>query len=220
MLRASFRKEGNAVWISHLDLMRLLMRAFRRAGIALKHSQGFTPHPELSLAMPLSVGISSACEIADFSLAEGETVPPEQIPDRLNAVLPEGVRVSDCYDDGQKLKYLAWLEAELTLIWDGGVPENAETAIADLLASERLLVEKHSKNGPVETDIRPMYRDVSLTRTAGTELCLRATCAAQNPTLNPMLIDAAIRRHLPALAPDFTRCRRLRLLNAGNEPFR
>ena len=54
MARLVFSKTGNAVWISHLDLMRVFQRAFRRAGMLLKHSQGFTPHPCLSMAMPLS----------------------------------------------------------------------------------------------------------------------------------------------------------------------
>ena len=68
MPRMRFVKQDNAVWISHLDLMRLLQRAFRRAGILLKHSQGYSPHPELSILLPLSVGVSSQCELADFSL--------------------------------------------------------------------------------------------------------------------------------------------------------
>ena len=49
-MRMLFTKEGAAIWISHLDLMRALMRSFRRAGIELKHSQGFTPHPEIGRA--------------------------------------------------------------------------------------------------------------------------------------------------------------------------
>lgn len=220
MLRMQFSKEGSAIWISHLDLMRLLMRAFRRAGISLAHSHGFTPHPELSIVLPLSVGVSSRCELADFSLAEGETVLPEEIPAMLNAVLPEGVRVSACYSDGQKVKHLRWLEAELRLVYDAGVPAEAEQEILALFARESLPVEKHSKSGPVETDIRPMYRDLSLTRRCDTELILHSVCAAQNPTLNPMLLAAAIARYLPSRKPDFVASRRLRLLDDDGNEFR
>lgn len=220
MLRIRFTKSENAVWISHLDLMRLLMRAFRRAGISLKHSQGFTPHPELSIALPLSVGVSSCCEFADFELAEGDETTPERIPALLNSVLPEGVRVSDCYFDGQKLKYLAWLDAELTLIYDGGIPEGAEDAIRDLFDRAELVVEKHGKKGPVEADLRPMYHSVRLRRASGTELIVNAVCAAQNPTLNPLLLAAAIETYLPAFRPDFTRCRRLEALDTEENPFR
>ena len=91
MPRAKFTKTGTAIWMSHLDLMRLLQRAFRRGGLLLKHSQGYTPHPALSLALPLSVGVSSSCELMDFELAEGQAVEPEELRRRLNAALPAGV---------------------------------------------------------------------------------------------------------------------------------
>ena len=55
MPRILFEKKGNAVWISHLDLMRLFQRAFKRAGLPLTHTQGFNPRPSVSIALPLSV---------------------------------------------------------------------------------------------------------------------------------------------------------------------
>ena len=57
MPRLLFEKKGSAVWISHLDLMRLFQRAFKRADLALKHTQGFNPRPSVSIALPLSVGV-------------------------------------------------------------------------------------------------------------------------------------------------------------------
>jgi radical SAM-linked protein len=226
MLRASFRKEGNAVWISHLDLMRVLQRAFRRAGIDLKHSQGFTPHPELSIALPMSVGVSSECELVDFTPAEGVELDPAEVPARLNPVLPAGLTVTGCWADGKKLKNLVWLEARLTLVYDRGVPDGAAEAILALLDRPELVVEKHGKKGPVEVDIRPMYRDARLTREPDPArpdedaLTLTLLCAAQNPTLNPLLLPAAIERYAPEYRPDFTRCRRLRVLDADLEEFR
>ena len=55
-LRLRFEKSGRAVYISHLDLMRTMQRTFKRAGYALKHSEGFNPHPIISILLPLSVG--------------------------------------------------------------------------------------------------------------------------------------------------------------------
>ena len=66
MLRALFVKTGQAIWISHLDLMRLFQRAFKRAGLSLTHTQGFNPRPSVSIALPLSVGVESSCELLDF----------------------------------------------------------------------------------------------------------------------------------------------------------
>ena len=133
MSRLLFTKEGVAVWSSHLDLMRALMRSFRRAGIDLKHSQGFTPHPELSILMPLSVGVESRCEIAEFTLAEGCELPAAEIAPRLAPVLPAGLRALESYDGGQKAGKLAWLRARLTLRYDDagaaiGRPPEAEAS--------------------------------------------------------------------------------------------
>ena len=65
--RMRFSKTGRAVYISHLDLMRTITRAFLRAECRLKYSEGFNPHPNISIALPLSVGCESVCEIMDFS---------------------------------------------------------------------------------------------------------------------------------------------------------
>jgi radical SAM-linked protein len=220
MPRLLFTKEGAAIWSSHLDLMRALMRSFRRAGIELKHSQGFTPHPELSVVMPLSVGVSSECELADFALDEGETVPPERIPALLNAVLPAGLRVLDCWDGGQKAGKLALLRSRLTLTYDGGVPAGTVEALTSLFARPSLTVEKHSKKGPVETDVAPMIREVRIEEADGSTVLIEVLGSAQNPTLNPLLLVTAIETHLPELKPDFSVCRRLATYDAEGRLFR
>lgn len=220
MIRAQFTKTADAVWISHLDLMRVLQRAFRRGGMLLKHSQGFTPHPCLSIAMPLSVGTASVCELMDFELAEGDTTPLCEIKDRLNASLPAGVQVLDCYDDGRKMKEMKYLQAELTLEYDAGVPQDAAAQLQALLAQPSVLVEKHGKNGPVRTDIAPMLQTVSLKQTDANTVVLECTVSAQNPTLNPMLLGEAIRTHLPQAAPDFYKCCRLGFFDTQMQPFR
>ena len=89
MLRALFEKTGTAVWISHLDLMRLFQRAFARANLPLKHTQGFNPRPSVSIALPLSVGMESVCELLDFEVEGNFT--PEEITKRLNETLIDGV---------------------------------------------------------------------------------------------------------------------------------
>ena len=220
MLRMLFTKEGGAVWISHLDLMRLLMRAFRRAGLMLKHSQGYSPHPELSILLPLSVGVSSVCELADFELAEDCEASAEEIPARLNPVLPEGIRVLDCREGGLKAGKLAWLLAQLTLIYDGGVPERAAETIGELFRRPSLTVEKHGKKGPVELDIQPLHREVTVQRPDDRTLVLETVATAQNPTLNPMLLAAAIEKYLPEYRPDFVRCHRLEVYDVDVKPFR
>ena len=97
MNRLLFEKTGDAVYISHLDLMRIFQRAFRRADIMIWHSQGFSPRAYVSIAMPLSVGASSRCEILDFEVEDG-SVDLATLPEKLNRTMPEGVRVRKAYE--------------------------------------------------------------------------------------------------------------------------
>ena len=113
MPRLLFEKTGNAVWISHLDLMRLFQRAFKRAGLPLTHTQGYNPRPSVSIALPLSVGVESGCELLDFDLDHGN-VPVVDITDRLNAVLIDGVKVVQVYETGRKIRDLALLRSAVT----------------------------------------------------------------------------------------------------------
>ena len=73
--RLLFSKTGRAKYISHLDLMRTFQRAFARAGIAIKHTEGFNPHPFVSIALPLSVGYSSQRWKSKYSLQESNLAP-------------------------------------------------------------------------------------------------------------------------------------------------
>ena len=90
-----FEKTGTAIWMSHLDLMRVFQRAFKRAGLPLTHTKGFNPRPSVSIALPLSVGVESICELLDFDL-EGEPIPVEEIRDKLNAALTSGIFNAVC----------------------------------------------------------------------------------------------------------------------------
>lgn len=81
-LRLVFVKEHQASYISHLDVMRTFQRVFPRAGLSIKHSNGFHPHPILSIVLPLPVGQSSECEILDFESVEEST--GEGVAEALN----------------------------------------------------------------------------------------------------------------------------------------
>ena len=219
MPRLLFEKTGSAVWMSHLDLMRLMQRAFKRAGLPLTHTHGFNPRPSVSIALPLSVGVESVCELLDFDL-EGELPLMETIQTRLNAALVPGVAVRQVYMDGRKIRDLALLRCRLGLEYDGGIPAGATDAIATLLARESLMVEKKSKNGIREQDIRPMIRELSVAQKGEKELRVEALITCQNPSLNPMQLYGAIVRYLPEVAPDFCTCRREELYDEKETIFR
>ena len=219
MPRLLFEKTGSAVWISHLDLMRLFQRAFKRAGLPLKHTQGFNPRPSVSIALPLSVGVDSTCELLDFDL-EGQSVPCEEITERLNRALVSGVVVHSTHQNGRKLRDLALLDCKVTMEYDRGVPASAEEAIRGLFGRDSLVVAKKTKNGMQDQDIIPMIRKLDVQQTEENVLILCARICCQNPTLNLTQMVAAINLYLPEFAPDFTKCSRLEILDAQEEIFR
>lgn len=219
MPRLLFEKTGNAVWSSHLDLMRIFQRAFKRAGLPLTHTHGFNPRPSVSIAMPLSVGVESVCELLDFDL-DGDTVPYEEITERLNNALVSGVRVLETYNTGRKLRELAFLHTLVTLEYDGGIPENAENAVTALFARGSVVVQKKGKNGVQDQDIIPMIKRLDVKRAGEQELILDCVVCCQNPTLNPMQLVAAINLYLPELTPSFAKCKRLEIFDGNYAVFR
>ncbi len=219
MPRLLFEKTGSSIWMSHLDLMRLFQRAFKRADLPLKHTQGYNPRPSVSIALPLSVGVDSVCELLDFDL-DGVSVPCDEITERLNKALVSGVKVFRTYPDGRKLRDLALLDCVVTLEYDRGVPEGAQDAIRELFLRESVIVTKKSKNGMVDQDIIPMIRKMDIVCEDAHTILLKARICCQNPTLNPAQLTAAIGVYLPEYTPDFTKCSRMEIYDAQEEIFR
>ena len=220
MPRILFEKKGNAIWISHLDLMRLFQRAFKRAGLNLTHTQGFNPRPSVSIALPLSVGVESSCELLDFEL-EGEKVANRIVRGKLNDYLVPGIRVVKVYDNMQKIKHLALLDTVITMEYDSGVPEGAAKQILELFSREEVLVEKKTKsNGIQDQNIIPMIKQLEVEQPDDKTILLKARICCQNPTLNPVQLHGAIIRHLPELTPDFVRNERVEIYDAEGNVFR
>ena len=219
MRRLLFEKTGNAIWISHLDLMRLFQRAFKRAGFSLTHTQGFNPRPSVSIAMPLSVGVESVCELLDFDL-DGDPVFCDEIFAGLNQNLVEGVRVLAVYDDGKKIRDLSLLHCHVNLEYDNGIQENMKSSLLELFGRETLIVPKKSKNGMQEQDIIPMLKKIEIIEAGEKELVLDCVVCCQNPTLNPMQLVAAIELHLPEFRPSFAKCKRLEIYDTDGNVFR
>jgi len=87
----NFTKKGLMIYISHLDLMRLFMRAMRRADLPLKITEGFSPHPKLSIRRALKLGLESDGE--DASVVLREQISPQEFRQRLQEQLPEGIKI-------------------------------------------------------------------------------------------------------------------------------
>ena len=220
MSRILFEKKGNAVWISHLDLMRLFQRTFKRAGLNLTHTQGYNPRPSVSIALPLSVGVESNCELLDFEL-DGDKVANRIVRGKLNDYLVPGIKVIKVYDNGAKLKHLALLDTVVTLEYDAGVPENGVQKLQELFSREEVLVEKKTKAGEiVDQNIVEMIKSMEVEQADEQTILLKARICCQNPTLNPNQLHGAIVRHLPEMKPDFVKSQRIELYDHEGNIFR
>lgn len=211
--RVQFSKTDAARYISHLDLMRTFQRAFQRAGISVRHTEGFNPHAYISILLPLSVGFSSECEILEFGLP-GDT-PLQAVPERLNQALPAGIAVHRCYEALRPQKQLAFTDYIITMEYENGAPTGAVNAFQNLLKSDSLTVVKKSKkakSGEVQLDIIPLIKKVSFEEREDT-ITLDAVLRAQNPGLNPELLLAAFREACPELTPDFVTYHRKAVLD-------
>lgn len=217
-LRLLFVKEGPAAYISHLDLLRTVQRAFPRTELQLRHSHGYHPHPIISIVLPLPVGQSSQCELLDFEVTQDTD--GAGIAEKLNGGMPEGLRVLECYEARRPVRELAYLKARLELEYGGGVPEGTVDALRELFGRPELVIQKRTKRKELaDVDIAPMIRS-TVFEVRPDMLVVTAVVQAQNPGLNPALLEKAIQTWRPDLTPDFTRVRRLEMLDASEDIFR
>jgi radical SAM family uncharacterized protein/radical SAM-linked protein len=94
-LTVFYTKRDQARYFGHLELVNIFLRALKRAGIAVRFSEGFHPKPKISFDDPLPVGIESQQE--RFTLSVTDDVQPGQLKDLLNAHLPAGLEITDCF---------------------------------------------------------------------------------------------------------------------------
>lgn len=219
--RIIFSKDGTARFISHLDLMRTIQRAFLRAGIFIWHTEGFHPHPYTAIPLPLPLFFSSECEVLEFGLEGGATM--ETLPELLNAALPEGIRVHCCYEDGLAFRHLAFVRYHISMELDRPVAQEAGEAFRELLSRESLVITKRSKkakSGQTELDIIPQIHRIESLQAKDDRLEVQLLLRAQNPGLNPELLVNTFRSECPSLAPTFARYHRMAVLDEALAPYR
>lgn len=156
-VRLTFRQEGTARFLAHLDLLRAFERAARRAGLPMAYSEGFSPKPKLGFALPLSVGTSGYREYVDFEL-EAEMAPGE-ILDRLRRELPGGLIPVRVQAVARGPALMSRVQRVCYLV-TGDAPEGLDEMVlqarlADFLARKELMVERKSAKGLRRKDIRP-----------------------------------------------------------------
>ncbi len=215
-MRLLFKKEGRAAYISHLDTMRTLQRAIARAKINAKHTEGFNPHAYIAIALPLSLGYTSECEMMDFVLLDD--MPAFDLIASLNHALPEGIKAISVYENGEKVREIASAQYKITMEYDGVIDNDAAAKLSGFFSQKPINIMKKSKRGEKEVDITELIRSISFVNDKNT-ITIDAVLAAGNESLNPELLVRAIKIYIPDMAPDFVKYHRVCVLKSNNEKF-
>jgi len=184
-IRVKFVRDEEVKYISHLDLMKMFDRALRRAKIPMAYSQGFNPHPHMVFGLPLSVGVTSESEYADFELEND--IEPGEFTQRLNPNLPEGIRIVDAkksHTNSNIMAQVAGASYEVLVLADRKVViEDLKRELQNFLNEERIFFEKESKGKIKEIDIRPMIYSVNVDALGNAEADF-----AENSCVNPWIL--------------------------------
>jgi len=162
-LRIRFCRGEEIKFISHLDIMRLWQRALNRAGMPLAYTEGFNPHPRMSLAAPLALGVTSEAELMDIVMAEWAS--PHSFIAAVRPQLPPGIEIRQVYNIPLNMPSLQsqvrFAEYKVELAAEKP-PEDIKSAITRMLAAKSLPWQHQRDTGPRHYDLRALIDDLWL----------------------------------------------------------
>ncbi|MBR5245802.1 MAG: TIGR03936 family radical SAM-associated protein [Clostridia bacterium] len=190
-VRMSFEKTGMAKFISHLDTVRCITRAMKRANVPVWFTEGFNPHAFLTFAMPLSLGFESLCETVDFRLLE--EVDLNELAERLDKALPVDITVKEIYVYETLPNDIRW--AEYKIVFNNPDELLLERANS-VLSSDEIIVLKKSKKGrnkvEKEVNIKEHIKSFELTEDNGKLVLNTVLSSGPSININPMLLIGAL----------------------------
>ena len=182
-IRVTFSRGEEVKYLSHLDLMRLWERALRRADIPLAYSQGFSPHPRISIAAPLPIGVTSSSELMDilfnkrFSPYYFIKAVGEQLPNGIDLIGVEQVamQLPSLQSQVRKAEYCVELET-------GRLAHEVEEELRSFLAKSELPWQHRRDHDVRHYNIRSLVDRLWLVERTGScctvGMCLRADSSA------------------------------------------
>lgn len=191
IIRAIYTKTDQLKYLSHLDMVRLIERAFRRSGIELNYSQGFHPTAKISFSPPVALGIESFAEAmeADVKCLEFNE---EQFKEKLNSVLPKGCVIKSAVQlqESNKRMSKCIIYSDYEILCDSFTCEELVISIHKALDSENCFIKKTNKNGKeVLTDIRNKIIYLDAYENFDEKAVLRCVLdSTQNSILSPAVL--------------------------------
>ncbi len=183
---AEFEIKGLARFLSHAETLRLFCRALRRAGLKMRFSQGFNPHPRLSLPLPRSVGVEADADLLCVELAEqtacaGAKSEAEPLKADINAQLPQDVRLRrvNLEKDGA----LPVPRRVTYVLQPAGPPSGLKQRVTRLMRSDALPVSRPARpgHGARTVDVRRFIESVEIRARRVLVRCLVEPCGTIRP---------------------------------------
>ena len=189
-IRIKFRKVGDLQYISHLDLVRTMQKALKRAGLKMWYTEGFNPKPKMVFGPPLSIGVESECEFLDIRLLDEPDF--DGIKAKLDSVLPMELGVIEVFSPKAALSDIAWLSYDMT-VKSEETPDCVIGKLREFFAREEITVTKKSKKGDLTVNIRPLIKSVSFDLIDGGAKINCLLSSSSESFLNPEHLMRAIR---------------------------
>lgn len=198
-MRIKFIKVGDMIYISHLDVQRLLQRAFRRANVELAFSQGFNPHPKMSYGNALALGVESYGEYVDIEIKDD--IGSQELMDIINKQLPDGMQFEKCIEleGGERALAANIMFGDYEFEIENINKLDEETVLKNLEKlknSESILTTRRNKKKKiVEVDIRPLIKTIDIKKADNEKIVVSsilATGSKQNLNTNvfvPKLLE-------------------------------
>lgn len=185
--RLTYTKGEGVKYISHLDFLRSINRAFKRAKMPVAYSNGFNPHILLNIALPCPVGVTSECEMLDIELTH--EMPTDEMTNLLNSVLMPDIRIVAAV----RVKEEPDFSLISSALYDITFKSETEFSIQGFFDEESVIIEKKSKRGMKEVNIKDFIKNISLSYHDGTSYGISAElCAGGKANLKPELLISAI----------------------------
>lgn len=207
--RLTFEKKGYAKYVSHLDLMRMFQRAFLRAELPISFSQGFNPHQKISIAFPLPLGVTGKKEYIDIEL--DEKILFSELIERLNNALPTDIRILSASFPTQKTSALSRAVYEVEIDLKDNI-SSLKNKIIDVLNQDEIIVEKKTKRGIADTDIKPSIIDSEILSANDVKIRLKLTLSCEDgASLKASTVVDAFKKYIPDFVVDILKIERLGL---------
>ncbi len=210
--RIQFTKYGDMKYVSHLDMIRLFTRMFHRAELPISYSNGYNPHPKMSVLLPLSVGFESSCEYLDAEF--DSTISMLDCLKKLRAATPLGMdipQIALLNETSRKAKEIRYASYNITT--DAKISAQQIEAFLDL---DSIVVMKKTKRSEGEADIRP---DIMHLCATGENSFSAIISAGSEANLKPDLLIKAMETYIDGFCPQTVSICRTGILTDRGEPM-